>query len=149
MSERLSRLIMLFLVLDLALAGTVCADLVGWWKLDDGSGTIAHDSTQNGNHGTLLGNPQWVAGYVGGALRLDGTDGYVALPIGSMMSSLTNSTLALWVNFSGQGGAWQRILDFGTSTANYIYVCPQDGGGALHVALTANTGTWTDIVAPT
>jgi len=149
MSERLSRLIMLFLVLDLALAGTVGADLVGWWKMDDGSGTVAHDSTQNGNHGTLLGNPQWVAGYVGGALRLDGTDDYVALPIGSMMSSLTNSTLALWVNFSGQGGAWQRILDFGTSTANYIYVCPQDGGGALHVALTANTGTWTDIVAPT
>jgi hypothetical protein len=149
MNKRLSYLIMVLLVLDLALANAVTADLVGWWKMDDGSGTIAHDSTQNGNHGTLLGNPQWVAGYVGGALKLDGTDDYVSLPIGSMMSSLTNSTLALWVNFSGQGGAWQRVLDFGTSTANYIYVCPQDGGGALHVAITANTGSWTDIVAPT
>jgi hypothetical protein len=149
MSKRLSCLVMVLLVLDLALANAVCADLVGWWKMDDGSGTIAHDSTQNGNHGTLLGNPQWVPGYVGGALKLDGTDDYVALPIGSMMDSLASSTLALWVNFSGQGGAWQRILDFGTSTANYIYVCPQDGSGALHVALTANTGVWTDIVAPT
>jgi len=149
MGKRLSPLIVAFLMVHLVLANVVCADLVGWWKMDDGSGTIAHDATQNGNHGTLLGNPQWVAGYVGGALKLDGTDDYVALPLGSMMSALTNSTLALWVNFSGQGGAWQRILDFGSSTANYLYVCPQDGSGALHVAITANTGVWTDIVSPT
>jgi hypothetical protein len=144
-----SRLIVAFLVVDLTLANIACADLVGWWKMDDGSGTIAHDSTLNANHGPLLGNPQWVAGYTGGALKLDGTDDYVSLPIGSMMTSLTNSTLALWVNFSGQGGAWQRILDFGSSTANYLYVCPQDGSGALHVAVTANTGVWTDITSPT
>jgi len=149
MCKKLSHLVVTGLVIQMAWANIARAELVGWWKMDDGSGTLAHDATANGNHGTLLGNPQWVPGYLGGALKLDGTDDYVALPIGSLVSSLTSSTLALWVNWSGQGGAWQRIVDFGSSTANYLYVCPQDGGGLLHVAITANTGIWTDITVPT
>ena len=33
--------------------------LVGYWKLNEGSGTIANDSTANNNSGTLYGNPEW------------------------------------------------------------------------------------------
>jgi hypothetical protein len=36
--------------------------LVGYWRLNEGSGTIAHDSTANNNHGTLYGNPIWFTG---------------------------------------------------------------------------------------
>jgi len=36
--------------------------LIGYWKLNEGSGTIAHDSTANNNHGTLVGNPVWFTG---------------------------------------------------------------------------------------
>ena len=36
--------------------------LVGYWKLNEGLGTIAHDSTANNNHGTLYGNPVWFTG---------------------------------------------------------------------------------------
>ena len=43
---------------------------VGWWRLDDN----ADDSSGNNNHGTLFGNPQWVAGKIGGALQFNGTD---------------------------------------------------------------------------
>jgi len=46
--------------------------LIGHWKLDEGAGTIASDSSGLGNDGTLGGNPQWVAGIMGGALDLDG-----------------------------------------------------------------------------
>ena len=145
MRKKLACLVFAALVFSSLLVGTARAELVGWWKLDELSGAVAHDSSGRGNHGTLLGNPQWTAGQVGGALRLDGTDDYVSLPIGSVVSSLSSSTIALWVNFSDQGGAWQRILDFGTGTANYIYFCPRDAGGLLHVAITAGTGSWTDI----
>ncbi len=44
------------LVLGLFLSGiTNAADpnLVGWWRLDDGSGTITRDSSGNENHGTI------------------------------------------------------------------------------------------------
>ena len=36
--------------------------LAGYWKLNEGSGTIAHDSTANDNHGTLHGDPVWFTG---------------------------------------------------------------------------------------
>jgi hypothetical protein len=36
--------------------------LIGYWKLNEGSGTIAHDSTPNSNNGTLVGDPVWFTG---------------------------------------------------------------------------------------
>lgn len=36
--------------------------LVGYWKLNEGSGTIAYDSSANDNHGTLYGDPVWFTG---------------------------------------------------------------------------------------
>ena len=34
--------------------------LVGYWSLDEGSGTTAKDNSSNGNHGTLNNEPKWV-----------------------------------------------------------------------------------------
>ena len=53
------------LVLGLVLTSVAKAadpDLLGWWKLNETSGTIASDSSGNGYDGTLVGDPQWVAG---------------------------------------------------------------------------------------
>ena len=33
--------------------------LIGYWKLNEGSGTTAYDSSPNDNHGTLVGDPVW------------------------------------------------------------------------------------------
>ena len=33
--------------------------LVGWWKFDEGSGTVAADSSGNGMDGTLVSDPVW------------------------------------------------------------------------------------------
>ncbi|TET84182.1 MAG: hypothetical protein E3J37_04165, partial [Anaerolineales bacterium] len=49
---------------------------VGYWKLDDGAGTIAVDSSGNGNDGILIGTAMsWMPddGMIGGALSFDGT----------------------------------------------------------------------------
>jgi len=50
--------------------------LVGYWKFDEGSGTIAYDLSGNGNNGTIYG-ATWTQGKVGGALSFDGVDDYV------------------------------------------------------------------------
>jgi hypothetical protein len=46
------------------------------------------------------------------------------------------------VNFSNEGGAWQRIIDFGNSnTAGYMFLCPRTGtAGPLRFAITASGG---------
>ncbi len=54
---------------------------VGWWKMDDASGSSAQDSSGNGNNGSLgSGNsaPTWTNGKFGKGLKFDGND-YVDL----------------------------------------------------------------------
>jgi ribosomal protein L40E len=71
--------------------------LVGYWKFDEGSGTIAHDSSGNGNDGTVYG-ASWTNGISNGALQFDGLDDYVGI---SSSPSLTLSgneiSLEMWI----------------------------------------------------
>jgi len=59
-------------ILMLGLTGSVSADLVGHWMLDDGSGTTVSDSSGNGNDGTIEGDPTWITGVNGAALEFHG-----------------------------------------------------------------------------
>jgi hypothetical protein len=116
------------------------ANLVGHWRLNDGAGTTAVDSSVKANNGTVHG-AQWAGGYDGGALDFDGRNDYVELPIGSVINSLTNSTFTTWVNFSNTGGAWQRIFDFGNNTTAYMFLTPRLGTtGAMRFGITVAGG---------
>ena len=87
------------------------------------------DTSGKGNNGTASGDPVYVqgpAGY-GKALSFDGLNDYVDLPIGTLVSSLTNVTIATQVRFGNTGGSWQRIFDFGTGTTNYMFLTPRTG----------------------
>ena len=124
-------------------------NLMGWWKLDEGTGTTAVDWSGQGNHGEIRGGTEWIDGYDGGALRLLGQDGYVNLPIGAVIASMDSTTITSWVNFSNAGGAWQRIFDFGSGTATYIMLCPRTGtAGPMHLAIRAGGQGHSDIDAP-
>ena len=83
-------------VLVLSIAGNASSELVGHWKFDEGSGTIAYDSSGNGNDGNFDGDPQWVAGYFGAALVFDGSDDW--LDCGNDPSlDLTTWTITFWL----------------------------------------------------
>ena len=45
-------------------------DVVGYWKLDQTSGSYAFDSSGSGNIGMPLKYPSWTAGYIENALTL-------------------------------------------------------------------------------
>jgi len=68
-------------------------NLMGWWKLDEGSGTTAVDWSGHGNHGTFQGDPQWAAGYDGGAVEFDG-ESYIDT---GYTENLATWTIACWV----------------------------------------------------
>ena len=85
------------LVLLLSMAGEASAELRAHWRLDEGSGTTANDSSGNGHDGTFSGEPQWVAGHQSaGALQFDGVDDYVVYSFGQIQTFATAS-VALWV----------------------------------------------------
>ncbi len=75
--------------------GNPGGSLVGWWKLDEGSGTITEDASGNGHHGTLVSSPAWTAGIRGTALSFD-TSNYIAA---ERVTAVTdNWTISAWVN---------------------------------------------------
>ena len=86
------------------------SNMVGWWKLDDGSGTVAKDSSHafKGNNGKLVGKPKWVKGRKGGALQLNGGNQYVSLG-DILQGSYKEITIACWVKH-GQS-QWQNIME--------------------------------------
>jgi autotransporter-associated beta strand protein len=94
------------------------------------------DSSGNANDAAATGSPGYVAGEFGSAISLNGHNQYVMPPVG-MLDSVTNFTVAAWVNWSG-GAAWQRIFDFGNGTGQYMFLTPLSGSGTLRFAITTN-----------
>jgi hypothetical protein len=83
------------LVIVLSTAGIASAELVAHWRLDDGSGTTATEGIAN-NDGSLQGDPAWAAGWIGGALELDGDD-YVDCGSSDVYNITDQVTLSAWI----------------------------------------------------
>ncbi len=81
--------------------------LVANWKLDDGSGLTAKDSSPNKNAGQLLDfadtTSQWVAGKVSGALQFDGVFNRVVVPDSSSLRLGNEASFSFWINPAGYG----------------------------------------------
>lgn len=92
----------------------------------DGTGNVVADLV-SGADGTLLNS---VLSGDTGTLVLSGTNGeYVNLPNG-IISSLTDATIEVWLNWAGLG-QWERIFDFGTSDSEDV-----PGNGSSYFFLT-------------
>ncbi|KPK36900.1 MAG: hypothetical protein AMJ65_15610 [Phycisphaerae bacterium SG8_4] len=115
MCRRLTYLVSLVLLLgasvDIANAD-IKSDLISHWKMDDGSGTTATDSA-GVNDGTLKGDATWAAGWLIGAVELDGDDDYVDCGQGTVFNTVCRDviTLAAWVKVNDTDGPeWSGII---------------------------------------
>jgi hypothetical protein len=70
--------------------------LVGWWRFDEKEGPVASDSSGFGNHGRLMGDPQWCPGVRNGALELDGQGDYVVIDHHPIFDITDEITIAAW-----------------------------------------------------
>ncbi|MGB2865534.1 MAG: LamG domain-containing protein [Sedimentisphaerales bacterium] len=87
--------------------------LVGWWKLDEGSGGTVADSSGNNLHGTIAGNPAWIDGATGKALQFDGDGDYVDLGNDSSLNLTAQITVAAWIKVNTFDCEWQAIITKG------------------------------------
>lgn len=82
-------------------------NLVGWWKLDETSGTSASDDSGQGNDGSFQGGADFSSNVttrgLNQAIQLDGDDDYVSIPDDSSLTFGDGSTdqpfsVSVWVN---------------------------------------------------
>lgn len=88
----------------------VTGDLRGFWKLDEGSGDTAYDSSGNGNDGSLTGDPEWVFA------DRDLTGGDIVYETGKF------GTGAYSLNITGlEPDTWYRIMAFAENKLGISY----------------------------
>ncbi len=91
--------------------------LAGEWRMDEGAGSVALDSSGAGLHG-LLGpapnTPAWIPGVDGSALRFHGDD-HVLLPDSPALEPEYISVEA-WVRRAGTPGAYRYIVSKGSTS---------------------------------
>ena len=84
-------------------AGDALGEMVGYWKLDEGGGTKALDSSGKGNDGTITNKPTWIAGLNGGALEFHGLGvsggggDYITVPHKASLDITGATSIALWI----------------------------------------------------
>jgi len=88
------------------------ANLVGWWKLDDGSGSVAADSSSSYNNpGTIQVidvNVFWVAGYDGNALEFNG--GRIRVPDAQELRPLDQVSVCAWIYYSERQSSARAVV---------------------------------------
>ncbi len=101
----------------LGLCSNASAALVVHWKLDDGQGKIASDSSGNGRDGTFStsGAPTWVAGKMSGALEFHSNKECVQYTFEEQ--TWPACTVAVWVKMTTLGQAAYRSV-FSNHTPN-------------------------------
>jgi len=128
--------------------------LVGWWKLDDGAGTTAVDSSGRSVDGTLFGEPEWLDEAVyGGGLLFDGVDDYIFI---DGHFQLAEYTMTVWFRVDSAGqrdilSAYAVGVQHGIllevqadGTLRYLHRYPLGTGGGVNVYTTASyaDGAW-------
>jgi hypothetical protein len=103
-------------------------NLIGWWTFDEGYGSTALDWSGHGNDGTLVYEPQWVEGYMDGALEFNGSN-YVT--INDVANNITNDdiTLSGWVKTNDSHGLW---LSSNTATGNVALWAIDQGQATMY-----------------
>ncbi len=109
----------------------VTAGLVAWWKMDENSGTVASDSSLNGNDASFTGTGlTWVApGKIGTSMINFGGAGYLSAPYSF---SLDPRSITL--------SAWVRISSFANSV-NTVISAVGPGGDGYHQFSVNSNGT--------
>ncbi|MBF0198070.1 MAG: LamG domain-containing protein [Planctomycetes bacterium] len=92
------------------------SNLIGWWKLDETSGTVITDSSTNANHGSLDTYTS-VPGKVNKAINLGGTTQVEMTDASESLYDLTTAiTLSCWFTVDTFDAQWQSLFTKGDTS---------------------------------
>ncbi len=132
---------------------------VGWWMLDQTSGTTVTDSSGTGNTAAVTSPVTWA----NGAANLAGANGWIATN-GPVLNTASSYTVSAWTNLADNNADHTIVAQGGTNTAAFLleyskalntwaFVSPSADAtsGVSYPEAAATTpaavGTWTHLVA--
>ncbi|HLK88616.1 MAG TPA: LamG domain-containing protein [Polyangia bacterium] len=141
-------------------SGTLANEMVAYWPLDEGSGTLANDASGNGRNGFIAG-PAWIPGEFKSALHFSSASYMSAANIPAAMPSFSVSAWALiepneisgpianMVSTDIQGGGWALYATMSPGNENYVFhfFAPDAPYGYWQVQLPLVTGSWVHLAA--
>jgi len=113
---------------------------VGWWKLDETSGSTVANAAGNKLNGHLFGEPRWAlgSGARGGALEFDGKRNWIEFADAGDFDFRSGVTIAVWVKpravakttetLLAKGDAWRLQRGGGRGTLEFLLSGPQLSG---------------------
>jgi hypothetical protein len=107
------------------------------WKLDEGSGTTAADTSGNGNNGVLAGAATWVPGVFGSALSFDGSTAEIKVSDNNALEPANAVTVSAWVKAAGSPGTYRYMAAKGGNqciAASYGLYTGLGGGLEFYVS---------------
>ena len=131
---------------------------VGWWKMDERTGTSAFDSSGKANTGTWNGTPTniWTTGKYGSAGNFNGTNNYVA-NFASNISPVGSRTVCAWIKPSSTarmgilgtrdtiaGNGFSFLINTSAGNLTYSHVT---SGSSITVAAGISVGVWQHVCA--
>ena len=132
----------LICILVLGLAGSATSQtdpsLVGWWRLDDGAGAVASDSSGNGNDGDFVGAPTWVTGQISLAVHFDGDNDWLEVPHNDILTVDNEVTVAAWImpeQLDDGGTGYQGVITKGNAVRSYSLYTRTNG--TMHFSTTS------------
>jgi 1,4-alpha-glucan branching enzyme len=130
---------------------TVCAttipatgatNLLAYWTFDEGSGSLAYDSSGNNNTGTVFfgnNNGTWTSsGMVNGAISFNGDGTQVTVSNSASLNPVNGITIAAWVQNDNGYYAGQRVLEKGKTNDQYSLFVPSINQLAFSLAGVSN-----------
>lgn len=136
--------------------------LVGYWPLNEGTGSAAYDLSGNGNIGQWFGSPSGISGYYSTgrdgqwAGTFNGGTDYVLTNLSATKFPVSAGTITFWMNASTSvGSPWYDVLGNAdvyyhkngvyfrlTSAGNYISFVISDASGDTSVAAGSLLSGW-------
>lgn len=115
-------------------------DIAGWWHMDDSTGSLVHDSSVNGNHGTPFGSNS-LQGNIGSALHFNGTSDYVMIGAPPALQITSAITIEIFDRPSTQAG-YRVFIDKGGAGPNVGYCIGKNPSGQLFIGLGTTVTGW-------
>lgn len=100
---------------------------VGWWKLDENSGTAANDSMGNSTAGTLTNTPTWAMGKLNTAVSFAGSNQQILVGDDSDFDFADDENMTLTTWFKHTAASAQEVILSKYAAAGYKIIMEADG----------------------